>query len=177
MYKKTTVCQKHKPRRILRGMSMFAKVTPAPEPRTDRIRKISLLYAGILVVFALAQLYTFDTFIELIPSFNLPFNDTFAYALAPIIVATEVFALPFLLTMNLSVAFRWVSMILGWIVPALWFFISGWIVITQPTAETVGFLGTVVDLVPGWWAILVSIALGILATWASWGLWPGPRSN
>ncbi|MGV9001651.1 MAG: hypothetical protein ACOH18_01705 [Candidatus Saccharimonadaceae bacterium] len=158
-------------------MTILAKVSPAPKPRTKRVRQISLLYAGILVVFLVAQLFTFDKFIELIPSFNLPLSDGWSYALAPIIVASELFALPFLLGMKLSIAFRWLSMVLGWLVPALWLYICLWVVLTQPNVESVGFLGTVVDLVPGWWAVMKSLALGVLAAWASWGLWPGSRSK
>jgi hypothetical protein len=158
-------------------MSILVKALPAAKPRTDNAKKISLLYAAILVVFVVAQLFTFDEFLALILSFNLPLNDTWAYALAPILVAAELFALPFLLRMKLSVAFRWLSMLLGWLVPIIWFFISIWVVTMQPEAETVGFLGTVVNLVPGWWAVLASFALGILAAWASWGLWPGPRAK
>jgi hypothetical protein len=156
-------------------MSILAKVTPAPKARSENVIKISIFYAGILTVFIVTQLFTFDAFIELIPSYNLPVSETLAYALAPIIVASELFALPFLLRMNLSVAFRWVSMVLGWLVPVLWLLISAWVVMTQPAVESIGFLGTLVELVPGWWAVLVSFALGILAAWSAWGLWPGRR--
>lgn len=158
-------------------MTILAKTTLAPKPRTDATKQISLLYAGILVVFLVTQLFTFDTFIDLIPSFNLPIGEVLTYAIAPVIVAAELFALPFLLRMKLSVAFRWFSMMLGWLVAALWVFISLWVVTTQPTAETIGFLGTLVSLVPGWWAVLISASLGILATWSSWGLWPGTRAK
>lgn len=177
LLKMTTVCQNHKRRRILEDMTIFAKATPAPKARTEETIKISLMYAGILVVFLVTQLFTFDTFIELFPSFNLPIGEGWSYALAPIIVASELFALPFLLRMRLSVAFRWFSMFLGWFVPLLWFWISLWVVTMQPTAETVGFLGMLVDLVPGWWAVSISFALGVLAVWSGWGLWPGKRAK
>ena len=129
------------------------------------------------MVFLVAQLFSFDSFLELIPSFALPLSGAWAYALAPIIVASELFALPFLLRMKLSVAFRWLSMALGLLVPALWFFICLWVVTMQSNIETVGFLGTAVDMVPGWWAVMASLSLGVLAVWSSWGLWPGSRSK
>ena len=154
-------------------MSIFAKALPAPKEKTANTRHISLLYAAILVVFLVAQLFTFDEFTALILSFNLPFSDKGVLVIAPLLVMAELFALPFLLRMKLSFAFRWLSMLFGWLVPVLWLFISSWVVSTQPGAETVGFLGTVVSVIPGWWAIFVSIALGILASWASWGMWPG----
>lgn len=147
-------------------MSVFAKATPAIVPKTQRVTQISLFYAGILVVLALSQLYSFEEFTELITGFGLPL------AAAPIIIVLEVFALPFLLRMAISPAFRFVSMVFGWLVPAFWFFVSIWVLFNVGGAETVGFLGTVLALQPGWWAVLFSFALGILAAWASWGMWP-----
>lgn len=154
-------------------MSIFATVTSAPSPRTDTAGKIALFYAGILVVLAVTQLFTFDEFIKLIATFHLPFGAAMTYALAPLLVVCEVFAIPFLLRMTLSPAFRWVSMLLGWVVALLWTCVSGWIVMTYQDVSTVGFLGTLVDLIPGWWAVLVSLAFGVMAAWASWGMWPG----
>ena len=97
-------------------MSILVKATPAPTARTKETKQMAYLYAGLLVVLAVTQLFTFDEFIELVPAFNLPFGTGFTYALAPLIVATEVFAIPFLLRMQLSVAFRWLSMFCGWFV-------------------------------------------------------------
>lgn len=158
-------------------MTFFVKPQGAPKPKTDSAKKIALFYAGILVVFAVAQLFTFDTFIELILSFNLPFNETFSAALIPILVASEVFALPFLLRMTLSPAFRWVSMVCGWLVPLIWLIISITVANAYPVVETVGFLGTAFDLIPGWWAVFVSLLLGLMAGWASWGMWPARKAK
>lgn len=156
-------------------MSILVKASPAPKPRTENVNKIALLYAAILVVFAVAQLFTFDEFVTLFPSFAMPLNESWAYALTPIVIVAEVFALPFLLRMKLSIAFRWFSMMLGWLVAAIWLCVSLWVASAQPEAQTIGFLGTAVNLVPGWWAVCASCALGVLATWSSWGLWPGKR--
>lgn len=153
------------------------KILPTPQkalpPKTDATKQISLLYAGLLTVMAVAQLFTFETFIELIPSYDLPIGEGFKVALPALIVAAEVFALPFLLRMALSPAFRWFSMFCGWFVALAWFLISIWIVTMNPGVLTIGFLGTAVDLLPGWWAVLISFSFGILAAWSAWGLWPG----
>lgn len=156
-------------------MTVFVKATKAPKIRGDATKKISLLYAVLLVVMLVSQLFTFETFLSLFASFNLPLHSGFVSALPALIVAAELFALPFLLGMYLSPAFRWVSMISGWFVAALWAFLSLWVVSTRQAPETMGFLGTLVDLMPGAWAIFVSVALGIAAAWASWGMWPGVR--
>lgn len=158
-------------------MSILPKASPATPAKTKESKQIAVVYAVVLVVFALAQLYTFDEFIGLIPSFDLPLGGAIVYVLAPIIVAAEVFALPFLLRMKLSVGFRWFSMVMGWLAAALWLFITLSVVVSGGGATTIGFLGTVVDLVPGWWAVTVPLAMGILAAWASWGLWPAKRAK
>lgn len=157
-------------------MSVFAKPTTALPARTDTSRQIALLYAGILVLFIIAQLFTFEEFLELIPSLHLPIGGLL-YIAVPLIVVGELFALPFLLRMSISPAFRWLSMVCGWLVAAVWVFIAAWVVTTQSGASTVGFLGTVGDLTPGWWSVLIAIAMGILAAWASWGLWPGSHAT
>lgn len=157
-------------------MSIFAKPTIAPPAQTDTARQVALLYAGILVLFLVAQLFTFEEFLQLIPSFHLPVGGLL-YLVAPLIVVVELFALPFLLRMSISPALRWVSMVCGWMVATVWLGVTWWVVATQPGASTVGFLGTIGDLSPGWWAVLVAVAMGILTAWASWGLWPGARST
>lgn len=153
-------------------MSILIHATPSRAPRTPMTAQITLLYAGFITLMAVAQLFTYDTFMKLFLDFNLPFSDQLVYALAPTIIALEVFALPFLLRMKLSVGFRWFSMGCGWLVALFWFLISIWTVTTFQDVSTIGFLGTVGDLTPGWWAIFISFAFGILATWSSWGLWP-----
>lgn len=157
-------------------MSIFPHTTPAPTPKTKDASKIAIVYAVILVVLVVAQLFTFDDFLSLVGDFGFPGGIRYAHFIAALLVASEVFALPFLLRMQLSPAFRWFSMILGWLVAIIWTKISIWLVIHEGIANNVGFLGTVVSLQPGWWAIFISIALGVLAAWASWGMWPYRRN-
>lgn len=156
-------------------MTFFVQASAALPPRTKEAKQISLMYAAVLVIFVVAQLFTYDEFIELVVGFGLPFSEGFVRVLVPVLISAELFALPFLLRMRLSIAFRWVSMVLGWLVAASWLFITSWLAVTMQPAETIGFLGTAVDLVPGWWAVFISLALCIMALWSSWGLWPGRR--
>lgn len=136
---------------------------------------MSLLLAILLLVMVVAQLFTFDHFLELLVTFSLPFGSATVPFVAAALVITEVFALPFLLRMPLSPAFRWVSMVSGWLATLLWVKLTFWVVVTEPLIESVGFLGTLVPLIPGWWAIFVALSLVILSGWASWGMWPGKR--
>jgi len=156
-------------------MSILPVPTVAPVAKTNDARRVAIFYAGILAVMAIAQLFTFDTFLELVETFGFPGGTSYAYLLSAVLVAAEVFALPFLLRMPLSPAFRWVSMVLGWLAATVWIKITTWLVLQGSVVASVGFLGTVVDVMPSWWTIFMSLTFGILAAWSAWGLWPGKR--
>lgn len=153
-------------------MIKLVKAIPAKQPKTSDSQKAAYLYAGILIIFALAQLFNFQEFLTLLDSFWLPGGEPVARLIGAIIVVSEVFALPFLLEMPLSPLMRVVSMVLGWIVPIAWLKLSLWLAFTTNAVSNIGFLGTTVSVTPGWWNVVFCIALGILAAWASWGLWP-----
>lgn len=160
------------------SMSIFATPTPSPEPRTKDVKRVATFYAVILVIMAVAQLFSFDEFLKLVATFDLPGGIRFAYFITAFLVVSEVFALPFLLRMSLSPAFRWLSVILGWFAALIWIYITIWLAGTQIGAvNNVGFLGTAIETMPGWWAVFISFALGILAIWSSWGMWPLRRSS
>lgn len=154
---------------------------PHPEeaevPRIASAQSIAYLYAGILVVMAVAQLFTLDSFIGLLFDIHLGVGWQITALLAPLIITLEVFALPFLLRMTVSRAFRWVSMYCGWAVALVWMYVTVTIAASGVAVQTVGFLGTIGDLVPGWWAVSIGSLFGIMATWASVGLWPGQRTH
>jgi len=158
-------------------MSSIANVQSPIVPKTKNVRPIALLLAGILGVFVVAQLFGFDEFQLLVQSFWLPGGKPFAYFLSGFIVVAEVFALPFLLNMRISTLLRILSMILTWIVPAIWLTLSLWLQLTTNAVTNIGFLGTHIVLMPGWWTVLFSIALAMLAAWASWGMWPWGHSH
>jgi hypothetical protein len=156
-------------------MSVFAQTSASPVPKTKDVKRMATFYAAILVVMAVAQLFSFDDFLKLVTDFGFPGGVRAGYFLASFLVTVEVFAIPFLLRMSLSPAFRWVSMVCGWLVALIWAKITIWLVIKEGIVDNVGFLGTSVPVMPGVWAVFISIALGILAAWASWGMWPGRR--
>ncbi|MDK2899277.1 MAG: hypothetical protein PWQ10_464 [Patescibacteria group bacterium] len=156
-------------------MNIFVKVTPAPKPKTNESQQIAYFYALILIVFALCQLFTFDSFLILLNSFGLPGGLATSNLLGGIIVISEISALPFLLQMRLSPLMRTISMGLGWLVSLIWFSLSLWLCLTTDVNLNIGFLGTVVDLIFGWWTVFTSISFGVMATWASWGMWPFVR--
>jgi hypothetical protein len=153
-------------------MKLFVSATPAPEARTKNSRSISIFYAAILVSMIVAQLFTFEAFIEHLTTLDMPGGRQAAYFLAAFVVVVELFALPFLLRMSLSPAFRYVSLVCGWLVSMLWLYISAWVVLFVPEASTIGFFGTVFDTYPGFWAVLMSLLFGVMAVWVTWGMAP-----
>lgn len=154
-------------------MSFFVQATPAPAPRIPQITQMAIFYAVLLVGMAVSQLFTFDTFRDLIYSLSLPLNLVVVSSFPALIIVSEVLALPFLLRMRTSIAFRWLSMMFAWLAAGMWLFIATSTVNSYPVITNVGLLGTAVELTPGWWVVSFSLIFVVLAGWASWGLWPG----
>ena len=157
---------------ILGSMIRFAQATRPPQSKNSRAVRVALLYAGVLVVFVVAQLFSFEKFLPLVRDFALPGGRPLAYFLAAFIVIAEVLALPFLLRMQLSVAMRLLSMVMGWLVALLWVAIALWLTLTGSTVTNIGFFGGVVAFAPGWLSVAVGLVLGGMATCVSRGMWP-----
>jgi len=151
-------------------MSFFVLPTASPAPKTKNIRPISLAFAAVLVIMLVAQLFTFEEFPGLIASSWL-LDDRTSSVVAASIVALELLALPFLLQMRLSPAMRVVSMVAGWLVVSTWLIVSLCKNVVGDALHSV-LLGATIPLPEGWWSVLFCLALGILAVWASWGMWP-----
>ena len=153
-------------------MSILPKATSPVSPRTKDAPLIGLAYAGIVTVFAVTQLFSFDKMSDLFDSFWLPGGTGFTHFLVAVLVVVEVFSLPFLLRIRVSQAMRVFSMLCGWLVAVIWLYISLWLALSTNALDNIGMLGTIVKLTPGWWSVLVSLGLGVLAAWSSWGMWP-----
>jgi hypothetical protein len=153
-------------------MIKFATTTMPPKPKTSRVVTVSLLLAFLLVCMAVGQLFSFEKFTPLIESFNLPGGNGTGMLVAGLVVVCEVFALPFLLRMRVSPLMRATSMVCGWMVAAIWLILALWLNMTVNMVSTVGLFGVKIPLVVGWWAVFYAVAIGILAGWASWGMWP-----
>lgn len=153
-------------------MRWFVQATAAPRPKTKNIRTVGIALAGIFVIMAVSQLFTFEDFPEVIKAMWLPGGEDVASVRAALIVALEVGAVPFLLMMRLSPAMRFLSMIAGWMAILAWFAASIWQNCSSGVIANSGLLGATVKLPVGWWNILLCLALGVLAAWAAWGMWP-----
>ena len=144
--------------------------SPTP-PKTDAARAVSLIFAGVLIVMSVAQLFTFEKFPDVITTYSL-FSETYSKLWAACIVLLEVAGLPFLLSMSLSLAARVVSMFSCWAVAGVWLVLSLWIIGTGHEMENSGLLGATFPVTGGWWMLFFCIGLGLLSVWTSWGMWP-----
>lgn len=156
-------------------MTFFAIAVPAPTPKTDNVPKVALFLAAIILVMAIAQLFHFEDFVPLVEDFNLPGGVVVAQLFATGVVVLEVAALPFLLRMRLSKAMRFVSMVSGWLVLMLWMLVQIYLNSIYPEMQNNGLIGSVVEVGVGWWSVFLLGAFGVLAAWASWGMWPLAR--
>lgn len=156
-------------------MSFFLQSTVAPEPKTRDVKIVSVALAAVFVILAVAQLYSYEDFPDVIASLWLHGGRPFAELCAALLVTGEVVAVPFLLGMRLSPAMRIVSMVAGWVIIAVWLKIAVVINVSDNAITNSGVLGATVPLTPGWWMVCVFVALGVLSAWASWGMWPLSR--
>lgn len=156
-------------------MNDLTKLTFPSKPKTIESKRAAYIFAGILILFALGQLFTFDDFEILLSSYGFIGGIATAKIVSSMLVVSEVFAIPFLLGMRLSRLARVISMILGWISVTGWLVITLWLNITNSSVQNIGILGTKIQLIPGWWDVSFIISIGLLAAWSSWGLWPIKR--
>ena len=155
---------------------VFVSATSAPTPATSYGGRLAVALAGIFILLATAQLFSFEKMPHVIDDMWLPgVNGALATILAACLVSAEVFAVPFLLQMRLSPAMRVVSMGLGWLVGAWWFAVLVWQNINASALANNGLLGATVKLPVGWWAVALMAAVLVLIGWVSWSLWPFRR--
>lgn len=156
-------------------MNVFVRSTVAPEPKMRNVKSISIALSAVFVILAVAQLYSYEDFPDVIASLWLHGGRPCAELCAALIVTGEVLAVPFLLGMRLSPAMRVVSMFAGWLVIAAWLKIALLINSTENAITNSGVLGATVPLTPGWWMVYLFVTLGAVSALVSWGMWPLSR--
>jgi hypothetical protein len=153
-------------------MIRFANAQDAPAVRTNYATKVGFVYAVVLILMTIGQLYAFEKFIPLIADYWLPGGHGTATLVAGIIVITEVFSLPYLLRMRVSPLMRWLGLVCSILVPLIWFVLS-LVAISQTIAITnSGMLGAKVNVHAGLLQLVVTVAVAALAATSAHGLWP-----
>ncbi len=120
--------------------------------------------AGVMVILAALQLFTFENYPGLIANFQLPGGMVVAWILAILIPFLEIASLPYLLSMRISrrtrLASKWAVLAIG----ILWTVISLWVVIRTGTSVESGIFGATLATASGWWMVMFS---GLLF-WSGW---------
>ncbi|USN96964.1 MAG: hypothetical protein H6797_02110 [Candidatus Nomurabacteria bacterium] len=153
-------------------MVQLAHATKALAPRSDVVRNAAWVYAAVLTVMAVAQLFAFEDFVPMMANYSLPGGHGTAILFACLIVFTEVFAVPFLLRMPLSQLMRWVGLACSVLAPLMWVKLAVVGIVGGSTVVNSGLLGTKVTIHAGVLSLIVSIVLLALSMWTAWGLWP-----
>jgi hypothetical protein len=161
--------------RYTKSMSIFVQPTIATLPKKQIDWSLCLIQAGIIILIAVAQLFTFEKFPDVTTSLHLPMSQNFASILPSLIVTFEVFSLPSLLIMNISPLMRALSMLFNWLIAGIWLFIALWTTFTVNAITNVGLLGASVKLPAGWWFILFSLTFTLLVIYTCYVLWPFRR--
>jgi hypothetical protein len=156
-------------------MKFTVQATPAPRPKSKNIRPIAIVLVAIFTVMAVAQLFTYERFADVLNAYDLPGGVATATIAAAWLVVAEVAAIPFLLGMRLSPLARMTGVIAGWLVVIGWLKLSVWGVFTGNTPDNVGIFGDTLVLPGGWWIVFFMAALGVLVAWVSWGMWPSGK--
>lgn len=120
----------------------------------------AFVLALVFLIMVICQLFTFESFDDVIFGLGLPGGRTAAVVLSVLVPLLEVAALPYLLSMKLSVRWRNVSRSAGiaaasvWVLIALWLNISGDVMI-----ENSGLLGATLPTAGGLWLLFVAAML------------------
>lgn len=133
---------------------------------SKRIRHLSLLYAGILIISAVAVLFYYSEFQTFILSVTPRENEVVAYVVSALFVTSGVFSLPYVLGMRLPALIRQLSRVCGFVVPLLIGVVGVFMTTNQSVASTYAILP---ENMIGIWLLCASVALLLLAVWVSWG--------
>ena len=140
--------------------------------RTRNSQLAAYALTCLLTILVVGQLFNLEDFISMIKSYNLFSSDLINMFLAIKVIALEILALPFLLSIFKSTSLKVYSLILGWVAVLFWLLVAIMSVYSLGYDGQLGFWFAKMPIVTSWQAIILSLILVILNIWASWGLWP-----
>ncbi len=147
----------------------YIVATPPPKLRDEKLYRFALVYAVLIVLCMLGQLFRFDHIISAVVDENM-FGGQLGVVFWTVLAVVQLFALPFLLRLHMSQLMRLVSVIAALLVPLFWAGLLGWQL--SVSSQTLGVFGTEVTQLNVWWVtgILIIVALvGASASVASIG--------
>lgn len=150
------------------SMKLLAHITDAPQFRNKSVLIASLSLAGLYIVMAVGQLFSFEKFPNLMSGYWLLGDQVAVHLVAALIVTAEVFSLPFLLRMAVSPLMRILSLVAGWYAALTWLVLGIWVVVTTNSVQNSGVLGASVRLPAGVWQIVLGLLLVGLMAYITW---------
>lgn len=151
-------------------MVFFVKPTPPTEVTRVYDRIIMYIAAAIVVILAVAQLFTFEDFGEIFAS-TYGMSGNLALVFAALVVSFEVAAIPFLLGMTLSPLARASSMVAGWVVSTGWVVLAIWALVRSQNMN-IGLLGATVEAPASAAGIIFTLLLLGFVGYSAWVAWP-----
>lgn len=147
-------------------MIHFATSRPAPKLHKPYGAILGWIAATILIVLSLLQLFRIDTFVPEM-THALPGSYNFAAILTALVLVMQVFALPFLLRMRLSLFASVLSGIFSVFAPLFWVLVAVWNFGAITTVPQFGeyFIG-----VSTGWLLAINVLWLIFAYTALWAL-------
>jgi hypothetical protein len=136
-------------------MLKLPKPTPAPAIASKPLVSVAYLYIVALVFLVLWQLISLNNFVTFVASYLGGTVDNTALSFALTLIATEFFALPFLLRLKLSPLARLCSAACVLLVPIIWSVLT---LLNQPSSLTYLIMGA------------VALLWGAVAFWAMGGV-------
>lgn len=138
--------------------------TPPPKLQNKKLYILACIYALVIVVCMLGQLYRFDNILSFAGESNIS-NSQIGVVFWTVLQMIQLFALPFLLRIHISSLMRIVSMIAAMLVPIFWAILAGWQL--SVGSQVVGIFGTEVEMLNVWWVTAIVATIGVVGFSAS----------
>ena len=134
-----------------------------PVAQDGLTRSLGVSVAAIIVLLLTAHLYSFEALPGLLAG-ALDLDISEAGIVASVLVAAELFSLPFLLGMAVSKLMRIVSILAGICVLTFWFAVGIYTQLNDEVLMNVGIVGNAPTM-SGWWLVVAMSAVIVAFLW------------
>lgn len=145
-------------------MKQYIKAIFPAEFKHNVAYRRAFILGVIMLMLALAQLFTFEDFPAQIAAMRVPGNPVVPWLLAIVLPMLEIASLPYLLSMRLAPKQRRASMYGGLVACLLWVALTTWTTLSMGMAVESGLFGGTLATNSGWWSVLFAVLL----LWMYW---------
>jgi hypothetical protein len=114
----------------------------------DTAQVLRYLLVITIILMVVSQLMTIEKLLPIIQNYQLPGGSPVTKSIIFILTTSGIFGLPFLLRMNLSPLFRFVSALLLNLYAIIWVKLGIWIMISDPPLIGTGLFGSFFKTIP-----------------------------